>query len=254
MRGMRTVGVAQRADGRTVRGLSMAPSQSIVLLPGLDGTGMLFSRLEEQLRPAMDVSVVRYPPDPALGYAGYVDIVKEAVGEREIVLLGESFSGPVALMTAAKLGKQVKAVVLAATFVRSPWPAALVRIAGRGDPRMLPADVRDWVLMGQRRDADLSKLLDEIIETRLPRAVRLSRLRAISSVDVRPELAALTCPVLALHGRDDWLVPVRGMGRAISHKGGAKFVVMPGAHMLLQTCALEAGKVIADFAASIEVH
>jgi pimeloyl-ACP methyl ester carboxylesterase len=55
---------------------------------------------------------------------------------------------------------------------------------------------------------------------------------------------------LVLHGRDDWLVPVTMMQKVVSEKGGARMIVLPAAHMLLQTRAEEIATEIIDFAKS----
>jgi hypothetical protein len=41
----------------------------LVLLPGLDGTGELFSGFRNALSPGIRTTVVSYPPDPGSGYA-----------------------------------------------------------------------------------------------------------------------------------------------------------------------------------------
>ena len=41
----------------------------LVLLPGLDGTGLLFADFVANLASDIDPIVVRYPPDVPLGYA-----------------------------------------------------------------------------------------------------------------------------------------------------------------------------------------
>jgi pimeloyl-ACP methyl ester carboxylesterase len=221
--------------------------QEIVLLPGLDGTGDLFERVAPHLATEFNVTIVRYPNDPSLGYAGYVELARNAIGARQIFLLGESFSGPVAIRVAAQLGPQIKGLVLAATFVRSPWPRWLVQRASRVDPEATPKKLRDAVLMGAYGDRELAEKVDEIVRT-LPRAVRTARLRAVAEVDVRQDFAALSCPILALHGRADWLVPMIAMQNAICRKGGARMIVFPAAHMLLQTCAADGAAAIIAFA------
>jgi pimeloyl-ACP methyl ester carboxylesterase len=72
----------------------------------------------------------------------------------------------------------------------------------------------------------------------------------VAEVDVRPDFAALRCPILVLHGRGDWLVPKTSMQNAIATKVGARMIVIPGAHMLLQTRAPAAAGEIAYFAKS----
>lgn len=222
-------------------------AQEIVLLPGLDGTGDLFERVAPHLATDFKVTIVRYPNDPSLGYAGYVQLARNAIRAREVFLLGESFSGPVAIRVAAQLGPQIKGLVLAATFVRSPWPRWLVQRASRVDPEATPKKLRDAILMGSYGDKELAEKVDTIVRE-LPHPVRAARLRAVAEVDVRQDFAALGCPILALHGRADWLVPMIAMQNVISRKGQARMIVFPAAHMLLQTCAADGAAAIIAFA------
>ena len=75
--------------------------RSLVLLPGLDGTGLLFQPLVECLPDAIEPVVVSYPPDQKLGYEELLPLVLERLPAAPFVLLGESFSGPLAVMAAA---------------------------------------------------------------------------------------------------------------------------------------------------------
>jgi pimeloyl-ACP methyl ester carboxylesterase len=221
----------------------------IVLLPGLDGTGELFDRVARFLVPHLDVRIVRYPQDPTLGYAGYIEIVRNEIGARQVFLLGESFSGPVAVRVATQLKGQIKGLILAATFVKNPWPSWLIRRAARVDPETTPTHIRDKILMGSYGDPELVAKVDEIVRT-LSRPVRAARLRAVADVDVSQDFARLDCPILVLHGRGDWLVRKSPMQRAVGDKGGARMVVLPGSHMLLQTRAEDVAREIVHFTKS----
>jgi len=222
-------------------------ASEIVLLPGLDGTGDLFDPLAAQLCDEFIVKVVRYPNDPSLGYAGYVEFVRNAIGTREVFLLGESFSGPVAVRLATQLGRQVKGLVLAATFLRNPWPAWLLRRAARVDPEATPEKIRDAILMGSYGDDELRKKVDRIVQN-LSRPVRSARLGAVAGVDVRDDFARLDCPILVLHGREDWLVSIRAMQKAICSRSDVRMVAFPAAHMLLQTRTADCAAEIRAFA------
>lgn len=226
----------------------------IVLLPGLDGTGDLFERLATRLAPDLAVNIVRYPQDPSLGYAGYAEIVRNVIGKRHVFLLGESFSGPVAVRVAAQLGGQIEGVVLAATFVKNPWPGCLIRRAALVDPRATPPNIRNAILMGAYADPELASKVEEIVGA-LSRSVRAARLRAVAEVDVRADFARLACPILVLHGRGDWLVRKSPIQRAVCERGRARMIVIPGAHMLLQTRPAEAAAEIIHFTKSTaEAH
>jgi len=52
----------------------------LVLLPGMDGTGILFEPLLNVLPREWEPIVVRYPPDEARGYDELLEVVKAAGG------------------------------------------------------------------------------------------------------------------------------------------------------------------------------
>ena len=52
---------------------------SLILLPGLDGSGLLFRPLISRLPPEIRPTVVTYPPDQALGYEDLLPRVMAAL-------------------------------------------------------------------------------------------------------------------------------------------------------------------------------
>lgn len=73
---------------------------ALVLLPGMDGTGCLFAPITAALGEDVESMVVRYP-DEELDYSAHEAIARAALPlERPHVLLGESFSGSIAISIA----------------------------------------------------------------------------------------------------------------------------------------------------------
>jgi pimeloyl-[acyl-carrier protein] methyl ester esterase len=91
-----------------------------VLLPGLDGTGILFDDFAELSGMREEVSVVRYDPGLVAGYDEHVEQASGQLPEGRQILIAESFSGPIALRLAQRYPDRVRAVVLCASFVLSP--------------------------------------------------------------------------------------------------------------------------------------
>ncbi len=219
----------------------------IVLLPGLDGSGELFERVAQLLSPHLAVTVVRYPQDPGMTYPDYARLVADRIGERPVLLLGESFSGPIAVLTAAAPGASVRGVVLAATFLKSPWPGWLVRQVRRVPP-LASRPLLNWILMGTRIDPELSGKMKDVI-SRLSPEVRAARLDAVSRVDVRRVFHDGRYPVLVLYGRRDWLVPGSSVKSAAAKRASTCEVQgLDTEHLLLQTAADEAASHILAFA------
>ena len=126
---------------------------ALVILPGLDGTAALHAQFVACLGDVLGpVTVLRYPPDKALDYAALEVLVKAALpSDVPFVLLGESFSGPIALSIAADPPVNLVGLVLSTTFARTPLPffsplAPLTRFA---PVRALPLALLSWWLLGR---------------------------------------------------------------------------------------------------------
>ncbi len=91
----------------------------VVLLPGLDGTEVLFRPLLGELR--NEAQVVEYPRAQPSSYSDLLPRVLDALpADEEYLLLGWSFSGPLALQAALTSPPGLRGVVLCASFVRKP--------------------------------------------------------------------------------------------------------------------------------------
>lgn len=94
---------------------------TLLLLPGLDGTGVLFERFVEALPDDIDAHVLSYPGDHPMSYADLLGYIRDRLpaGKTRFAVLGESFSGPLALELAL-VEPRVNAVILCASFVTKP--------------------------------------------------------------------------------------------------------------------------------------
>ncbi|MGD2116027.1 MAG: alpha/beta hydrolase, partial [Acidobacteriota bacterium] len=96
----------------------------ILALPGLDGTGDLFRWLEREAPEGFAVEPVSYPPDRGSGvlnYPAHLEVARRWLpADGPFLLLGESFSGPVAVRLAAEAPPGLVGLILCATFVRPP--------------------------------------------------------------------------------------------------------------------------------------
>jgi len=79
---------------------------TLLLLPGMDGTGELFADFITLLPSWIEPCVVSYPRDRRLSYDQLLPILKSALPSDEpFVILAESFSTPLAVMFAAETPK-----------------------------------------------------------------------------------------------------------------------------------------------------
>lgn len=229
------------------------PAQPVlVLLPGMDGTGLMFEPFVRALR-GLEPRVLRYPPE----LTSYSDCIAYARAQlpvdRPFLLLGESFSGPVAIALAAEHPPHLAGLVLCATFAKNPrprlawWAAPLLRLL---PPMRLPRPLLRRLLLGGRAPESLIRLVDLMLP-QVPTTTLKRRLLAVGEVDRTAQLAQVEVPVLALCASQDRLVPASASAWMQAHLPGLEIRVIQGPHWLLQTRTEEAMRALHDF---LEAH
>ncbi len=218
---------------------------TLVLLPGMDGTGDLFAPLIAALGGRVPIKIVRYPSTVPLDYAALEDFAHAALPqEGPFVLLGESFSGPIAVSLAARVPERLLGVILCCTFLRNPRPGLAFLRAGVGilPVTILPLRLFCHFLFGRFGSLSLREALKASLAQVLPSVLR-ARLLAVLTVDVTDKLATLKVPVLCLQGARDRIVPASACPAATT-------VSLEAPHALLQVIPEEAARVIEDFIGS----
>lgn len=220
----------------------------LVLLPGMDGTGRLFEPLLASLPPSLPATAVAYPPDLPLGYDGLLSVVEAATGDGPFVVVGESFSGPLALMLASRRPVGLRGVVLCTSFVRFPL-AVPERWRGVVRPwvfRFQPLWLLSWVLLGRHGFGRLGRLLREAVRSVSP-AVLAARAAAVVGVDVTAELRGCPVPLLYLRAAGDRVVRLGCWEAVRAVRPDAEVAVLPGPHLVLQVSPAESASVLAAF-------
>ena len=97
----------------------------VVLLPGLDGTGDLFTELVAHAPASFETQVISYPLAEPARYEEHARQVVRAVDSTSpFIILAESYSGPVAVSVAQHHPKGLRGLVLCNTFIAHPaWSA-----------------------------------------------------------------------------------------------------------------------------------
>jgi pimeloyl-ACP methyl ester carboxylesterase len=208
---------------------------TLVLLPGMDGTGTLFSGFCRALDPLIRTVVVSYPPDQGTGYAGLEPFVRSLLPRNgPFVLLAESFSGPIAISIAASRPAGLCGLILVASFARNPRPllAPLRPLVGLLPIRRVPIGLLAWPTLGRCSTPALRAQLRDAL-SRVPCEVIRSRLRAVLDINVSELLAQVEVPVLYLRASEDRLVP-RPASAALTAMPRLRVVEVQGPHFLLQ--------------------
>jgi pimeloyl-[acyl-carrier protein] methyl ester esterase len=229
--------------------MSVAENTALVLLAGMDGTGELLRPLTRRLAAHRSVQVVDYPADRWLSYDQLVASVRERVTADRFVVLGESFSGPIAIELAATL---VAGLVLASSFARHPLPSWLAAVAGWVDLKWTPAPLLIGALMGSAASPELKRHLRQIL-ARLPRETVRGRIRDVLRVDKRSRLRKVNCPILCLHGRSDRLAGKRLVDDIVALQPACEVRWLDAPHMLLATHVEAAAVAIEDFCRRVDL-
>jgi pimeloyl-ACP methyl ester carboxylesterase len=219
----------------------------------MDGTGILFEPLLELLPADLEAKVVSYPVNEPCGYQDLLGRVLAALPNNDrFILLGESFSGPLAIMAADARPRGLQGVVLCAAFVRNPvpWLARFSDVLARPMTlAMVPAFIKLRVLMGARATPRLRSLFARA-EALVSPDVIAARIKAVLRVDVSDELRRCPVPVLYLRGQHDRLVPARCSELIVECKSDSHVVSVSAPHLVLQTNPADALAAIQRFIAS----
>jgi pimeloyl-ACP methyl ester carboxylesterase len=224
----------------------------LILLPGMDGTGELFGPLLAHLPLEMRASVIGYPDRPA-NYADHVSFAQRELPRGEpFVLLGESFSGPVAVSIAATAPPALLGVILCSSFLTCPHPALkLLRpFTPIASPKLLPGFIAERALLGRFATPALrsaqTRALGHVSSPTLT-----ARLRAMAGVDVRNEMRRVRVPTIYLQATEDSLVRGRFADEYLEHAPVARVEHIEGPHMLLQANPQACANAIRDFVAGL---
>ena len=225
----------------------------LVLLPGMDGTGDLFEPLKKAMGPHAAIDVVRYPGQQALGYDELEPLVRAQLPPHEpFVLLGESFSGPLAISIAASRPAGLRGLILCCSFARRPAPAMAMMRAGMLElamgllhSRAMRLPMRH-LLLGGNAPADLARRLQDAL-AQVSGAVMVRRIQEVQRVDVRDKLPLVQVPAMYLQALQDRMVPRHAVALIHKHLPSLRVVKLDGPHGLLQASSAESARAIEDF-------
>lgn len=220
----------------------------LILLPGMDGTSLLFEPLINALPPSVHATAVAYPKDKPLGYAELLPLVESAIPNEDFVVLGESFSGPLALMLAASQPKRLRGVILCASFVRFPLniPSSWRTMIRPWMFRWQPLSLLAFVLLGKNAFGPLGPKLRTAVRSVSPTAMA-ARALSVANVDVTDALRICPVPILYLQAANDWVIRP-GCGKLIQAiRPDVQKVVLPGPHLVLQVSPQSAAEKLEIF-------
>jgi 3-oxoadipate enol-lactonase len=199
--------------------------ESLILVPGIDGTGQLFYRQIPTLERRFSVTATRLRDDVDTMEALVADldaeIARQAPGGGRVTLVGESFGGALSLSYALAHPERVERLVILNSFAHFGSQARLwlgyhlLRATPWGMMRIVrQINARRMHSRGTERD-EIRRFHDLMRAT--TREGYLSRMRILRNYDIREQLPALAVPVLYLAADGDTLVPSVEQARLMSN-------------------------------------
>lgn len=225
-----------------------------ILLPGFDGTGLLFDPLLAAIPSDVMPQVVTYPPQVPHSYSSLSSRVASVL-PRDIpyVLIAESFSGPLAIRLAATVSPPPRAVILCASFAVFPAGRLAARLLALSQGFLFRFQPPRWAvkhfLLGWDAPDALIRHFYAAIAS-VSKEVLQNRLAEILTVDARSDLAALaslSIPMLYLRGSRDRLVGEQSIRVITQFQPKIQFETLNAPHLLLQHQPHEAVAAIERF-------
>jgi pimeloyl-[acyl-carrier protein] methyl ester esterase len=219
----------------------------------MDGSGNLFAEFIAALGAEHEAIAISYPQDQPLDYSQLETIVRSRLPpDQPFVLLGESFSGPIALSISASAPSGLCGLVLCGLFAK--YPVSLL-----ANLRHFTSIFPIWssvyaplvrLVLGQFSNPVRCHAIVRAV-TQVSPAVLRARIRAALSTDMTPRLQHICVPVLYLQATKDRIVP-RAAARLISRSlPGIQVVELDAPHFLLQAVPVAAAREVQAFLRSL---
>ncbi|MDN6858538.1 alpha/beta hydrolase [Pseudomonas sp. CAN2814] len=218
----------------------------LLLLPGLNGSNRLFAPLLARLPGSLPIECLELPSLGAQDYSSLADALLPQLGSAPFVLLGESFSGPLARTLAQRSPAGLRGVIFAATFASRPNPLlGLLKRLPLPPPSFLahPSLIRQFCVGRDAPDALVGLIADEI--RRMPATLVQSRLKVLA--ELRAPTKPLLTPCLCLIPSSDRLVNRSARAGVTSRCENTQVTDIAGPHFLLQSRPVSCATAITAF-------
>jgi len=174
----------------------------IVLLPGLDGTGLLFDSFIQHLNSNLEVLKIAYPREGYDTYDELTEYVQKRLPAGEpFLLLGESFSGRIAYKIGQLNVPNLLGVIFVCSFLQSPMPKLKGMVSFMPSIRFLrsitPSLVLRQLCLGKNASEELIELFWRAVASVESKTLKKRIRLALSPFTVEDRLSIPTAHLLA---------------------------------------------------------
>jgi len=218
----------------------MSSAPTLVLLPGLDGTGDLFAPFLAVAQQRFSVQVLRYDHERDQSAARLARTLLRALpSDRPFALVGESFGSPIALRLAASAPRGLSAVVLVNGFARTPFSLGVAAFApplgwslARGLSRSPEWALRRY-LLGDAAPPGLVAATRQALRN-VPSSTLHARLSGLAVCDETESYLRCTAPMFYLRSTEDRLLGGGALALLEYLRPGLCVESIAAPHLLLQ--------------------
>ena len=222
----------------------------LVLLPGFDGSGDLFSPLLNNLSTDIKPLVLSYPNDKLMTYEEIFNYLAPKFPQEPCCILGESFGGPLSILFAQRKKEYVKGIILCVTFASNPRPELCKYLRPFIHPVLFRKKIPYWyvkiVLLSGNNDAKLIRQVQGA-NARLSADIIYKRLEEIAEINVTESLKSLDIPILYQRATKDRLVKKYSLDQIEKNTLRLTVSSFEAPHLLLQTKPNETARDIENF-------
>ncbi|MFT5132351.1 MAG: surfactin synthase thioesterase subunit [Gammaproteobacteria bacterium] len=207
----------------------------LVLLSGLDGTGVLFEPFLKYSDGKITTEIIELPPVESATFKDLAMSLAERLKDDELIILAESYSGRLAYELAKNKDLKINQIFFTAIFLSTPsllsnyasfFPISLVK------SRFLPKSIVGKFLFGRYSSKHLLDLFYRAMD-RVDFKILKSRLRQISLLE--PPRNSIEIPCTYIGALSDNLVSRRVLDTFKQCCNKLDIQEIEGTHFLLQT-------------------
>lgn len=211
----------------------------------------MFEPLIKCVQGRFDVLPISYPTHEKLSYR---ELTSYVLGELSgingsFILVGESFSGPIALFVSEKNPNGLLGVVLVASFISAPnYRIGKYLPWNIGFSFASPLYKIRSAVSSKENHSFISSISQELQKVS-PRVLSY-RIQEIFKVNAEQALKNCSYPLVYFRGRKDYVVPKKNLNKILSIKPDMKVVEFNTQHFLLQSKSEQAVSELQVFEAS----
>lgn len=222
----------------------------LILLPGMDGTGELFQWVIPFLEPSFEIKIFPLPDNIEQDYETLENWLASKIEWSNFILLGESFSGPLAIKLCKKFPKAINGLILISSFRNAPVNPLLINILSKIPIHFLPKLALRIALFSSMKRSNAVTVFEKIFARLNIETIR-QRILSVALVHFENLSTLGEVPTLIINGSRDIIVRPKNFINFEKDQKSSRNIIIDAPHMLLQTKPREASEEILSFATII---